>query len=146
MTNTTQSERQSRYWPITKLIDIITRTRAGHKSQPPDTELSYSDALHILASERRRYILEFFDIHQTEMVSLSELTEFVAARENDCPVSEVSSTQCNRAYISIHQQHAPKMDRFDYLDYDHGGGTVRASPRLSELWRAYRAFRQELTG
>lgn len=79
-------------------------------------------------------------------MSLSNLAKFVAGKENGCPITEVTSTQRNRAYVSTRQQHTPKLDRLSYLDFTPDIGTVRATPQIAQVWNAYQAFRRELPG
>lgn len=143
MTEPTQTETQPRTSPLTKLVDIITRTR--HSSQPAETD--HTEALDVLASDRRRYIIEYLaDQHPGETMSTSDLAEYVAARENECEISKVTSEQRSRVYIAGHQQHLPKLDKCGYVRYDPDRGTVAGTDRVSRVWKAYLAFQSALTG
>ena len=147
MTKTTQPEPQHRISPISRLIDFITRTRTRHRPQPRRETVDLSEALDVLAASRRRYTIKVLaTAGLDEPVDLSDLATHVAARENDCSIQEVSSEQYSRVYIALQQQHAPKLDRLDYLQYDHDRKLVSSTPRLVHVWRAYRAFHDELSG
>lgn len=110
MTLITRIKRVNR--PLNKLISRITRTREHHASQSPstDTDIDHSKVLSILADDRRRYALEYIAAQPVgKSVSLSDLAEVVAARENDCSIEEVTSTQRERTYIALYQQHSKPL-------------------------------------
>lgn len=147
MTDTTQPETKTRTSPITKILNIITHARIRHNSQPQGTAILHSEALDVFSSDRRRYTLEYLADHQSgDTVTTSDLAEFVAAREHECAVGEVTSDQRSRVYISGHQQHLPKLDRLGYVEYDPDRGTVRSTSKVFRVWDAYCSFRRELTG
>ena len=79
-------------------------------------------------------------------MSTSDLAEYVASREYECAVGEVTSDQRSRVYIAGHQQHLPKLDRLGYIEYAPDRGTVAGTDRLSQIWQVYRAFQSELIG
>lgn len=147
MKDTMQSPTQSRTSPLTKLVDLIARVRRRPRTHPQGTAISHSEALDILASDRRRYIIEYLaDRQPGETVTTSDLAESVAAREHECGVGEVTSDQRSRVYIAGHQQHLPKLDRLGYVEYAPDRGTVRSTSKMFRVWDAYREFRSELTG
>ncbi|WP_449404894.1 DUF7344 domain-containing protein [Haloferax elongans] len=50
-------------------------------------------------------------------MTVSTIAEEVAARENNCTVAELTSTQRKRVYISLEQNHLVTMDGIiDYND------------------------------
>jgi hypothetical protein len=57
-------------------------------------------------------------------MTLNELAEQIAGDENDIGVEDLSSQQRKRVYVSLHQNHLPKMDDMGVVDYDRDRGTI----------------------
>ena len=77
-------------------------------------------------------------------VTISDLSEHVAARENNCTVTELSSTQRERVYVSLYQTHLITMD--SVIDYDRGRGTITPTEAPARLWSVYQDFCSQLDG
>lgn len=77
----------------------------------------------ILKNPRRREALKYLERNDGE-ADLSDLAEYLAARENDIEVVALSSTQRKRLYISLYQVHLPKMDDMGVLQFDKHRGTI----------------------
>ena len=145
MTLTSRIKRANR--PLNKIISRITRARESHTTQSPstDTDIDHSKVLHILADDRRRYALEYLAAQPTgETVSLSDLAEVVAARENDCSIQAVTSSQRERVYIALYQQHYQVLSEIVEIDSDRKTFTPTAATKRA--WAAYTAFCTELAG
>jgi DNA-binding transcriptional ArsR family regulator len=77
----------------------------------------------ILSNRRRRYVLHFLRGRE-EPVEIRELSERIAAWENDCLPERVTSKERKRVYAALHQSHLPKMDREGVVRYDPDRGTI----------------------
>jgi DNA-binding transcriptional ArsR family regulator len=95
-------------------------------------ELSQDEVFEVLKSPRRRYALYYLRQEGGE-TELSDLTEQVAAWENETTPSALSTEQRKRVYISLYQTHLPKLDGADIVEYDRDEGIVRLGDRASDL-------------
>jgi len=112
------------------------------RSRPSGSELddapSEADALPLdvvfmlLKNERRRRVVRYL-VTGTGQCRLGELAEHVAARENDKSVREISCYERKRAYVALYQQHLPKLDEADVVDFDSDRGTVRVGDTAPQL-------------
>lgn len=91
--------------------------------QPCDRELSRDDIFDILRNSRRRAVINHLRTEKSTM-TLNELAEQIAGDENDIGVEDLSSQQRKRVYVSLHQNHLPKMDDMGVVDYDRDRGTI----------------------
>lgn len=83
-----------------------------------------SDAIYdALADKRRRYTLHYLK-QRSEPVTVRELSEQVAAWENDKPTAELSSQERKRVYIALYQSHLSTLDEEGLVDYDADDGTA----------------------
>lgn len=101
-----------------------------------DEELSLDELFDLLRNRRRRDILTYLDASDGT-VTLDELAEAIAADENDIEPEQLSSQQRKRVYISLYQNHLPKMDDLGLIEYEKNRGVVKlvdiseAKPYLS---------------
>lgn len=107
---------------IPKLFDIHRGT-----SRPSRTEV-----FNLLQNRRRRFALHYL-IQQDRTVSLGELSDQVAAWENDTSVQSLGHDARQRVYVSLRQLHLPHMDRVDVIEFDESAGTVELSENASTL-------------
>lgn len=77
----------------------------------------------ILQNERRRRVLQYLRSNEGP-VSISELSEAVAAYENDKRVPQLNSEERKRVYVGLYQCHLPKMDRHGFIRLNKGRGQV----------------------
>lgn len=91
-------------------------------------------AFEILKNRRRRRILKLLERHD-ERMTLSELAEEIAARENDIDRRNITSDQRKRVYVGLYQQHLPKMDKADVVDYDQRSGETELTDAGRQLWQ-----------
>lgn len=130
---------------IGRLRSAVTSSNHTHNSQSHVTDIDHSDAMDILSSKRRRWAIEALADHPPDAtVTVSDLAEEVAARENNCSVAELSSKERERVYISMVQTHLISMD--DIVDYREDRKTITPTETPQRLWRAYRAFQRSLDG
>jgi len=96
--------------------------------------ISQDTVFKILSARRRRYILHYL-LEEDRTVGLRELSEQVAAWENDIPRSEVTRKQRMRTYTAFRQSHLPKMDVNGIVAFDEDRGQITATPVVDELER-----------
>ncbi|MFC7230531.1 hypothetical protein ACFQMM_02525 [Saliphagus sp. GCM10025308] len=102
--------------------------------------------MNILSSDRRRWAIEHLaDQPSDSTVTVSDLAEEVAARENDCTISELSSKQRERVYIALYQQHMTTLEN-SIVAYDQDRKTITPTETPERIWSAYRAFCDSLDG
>ena len=96
---------------------------SGNASPTGDRELSRDDVFNMLRNQRRRAVLEYLrTVDDTS--TLDELARHIAAEENDIELEQLSSQQRKRVYVSLYQNHLPKMDNVGLVSYDKDRGTV----------------------
>lgn len=94
--------------------------------------VSRDEIFELLSNHRRRYTLHHLQ-HTDGNVELGELSEQVAAWENDSTVENVSSDERKRVYTSLQQFHLPKLDEQNVVAFDDRSGTVELSEQASDL-------------
>jgi hypothetical protein len=95
-------------------------------------ELTQDTVYDLLSNKRRRYVIS--KLRRADgAVSVNELSEAVAAWENDVDVDELTDKQVKRVYVSLYQIHVPKLDEAGLVDYDKEAGTVELTPTVSQL-------------
>jgi hypothetical protein len=94
--------------------------------------LSREAVFDILRNRRRRYALHYLK-QQEAPVGTRELVEQVAAWECDTAVSELSSQERHRVYVSMTQSHLPKMAEEDIVRIDEDAGTVTLTEQATDL-------------
>lgn len=97
-----------------------------------DQSLSRDETFEILSNHRRRFTLHHLQ-QNGERADLGDLSEHVAAWENDIGVGEVSSTERKRVYTSLQQFHLPKMDETGIVEFDDREGTVELTPAAEDV-------------
>jgi hypothetical protein len=97
-------------------------------------ELSQEAVFDILRNRRRRYALHYLK-QQEAPVGTRELVEQVAAWENDTTVSELSSRERHRVYVSMTQSHLPKMVKEDIIRIEekHEDEIIRLTEQAANL-------------
>lgn len=99
------------------------------------SELTPDDIFHVLQTNRRRDAIRYL-LEKDNPVKMRDVAEYVAAKENETTVANLTSTQRQRVYIPLYQSHLPKLDEQDVIEYDKPRGIVRPTDRL-EVFRPY---------
>ena len=104
------------------------------QSKPEDgaDDLSYDECFDLLSNSRRRSTLHYLEQNDEE-ATISDLSEQIAAWENEKPMEEVSYDERKRVYTSLQQVHLPRMDDVDIVEFDSNQGTVEVGPTAEEL-------------
>lgn len=95
-------------------------------------ELSDDKIFHLLQVKRRRDALRYLQNHNGS-AEMRDVTEQVAAWENNTTVTELSSNERQRVYISLYQSHLPKLDKEGVINYDQSRGNVTLTPLAEQL-------------
>lgn len=74
------------------------------------------DVFRALTNKRRRHVLFCLKEHQS--VSLPDLAEFVAEREEGKPLTEISSEAVRDVYFTLYHNHVPMLERADLVHYE----------------------------
>ena len=100
-------------------------------------ELSKDTIYQILSNNRRRLALQIIQERATEdgRVSLRELSESIASKENGVPVTELTYKQRKRVHTSLYQSHLPKLHKEGILNYNKRDGTVSPTAITREFVR-----------
>lgn len=85
-----------------------------------------------LSNRRRRYVIDYLKRH-TGSVTVRDLSEQVAAWENDVSPTQVTPKERKRVYTALHQTHLPKMREVGVVDYDRDRGTVELTPEIASF-------------
>lgn len=88
----------------------------------------------VLKNPRRREALKYLERNDGD-ADLSDLAEYLAARENGIEVVALSSTQRKRLYISLYQVHLPMMDDLGVLQFDKHRGTIQLADAEGPLFQ-----------
>lgn len=95
-------------------------------------DISYDDCFDLLSNHRRRYALHYLQ-ENGDSATLGELSDQIAAWENDIDVEDVSYDERKRVYTSLQQVHLPRMDDMEVVEFDDREGVVEFGPVAKEL-------------
>jgi len=101
-------------------------------SDSNQSALSQDEAYDLLSSARRRYVISHLRSREGPVV-LSDLSERLAAWENDIPVDELSDKQIKRIYVSLYQTHLPKLEDAGLIEYDKERSTLELRSEAEDL-------------
>lgn len=87
----------------------------------------------LLSTKRRRYVLQYL-ADNGDHTTLSDLSEHIAARENDTEVDLITSQQRKRVYVGLYQCHLPKLDDADVIKFNRSRGIVKRRPNADLLY------------
>ena len=98
-------------------------------------ELGLDQVFEILKNQRRRYVLQYLR-ERREPVSLSDLSEQIAAWENSKDVRTITSSERKRVYVGLYQCHLPKMDGMDVVDFNKPRAIIEPGENI-EMFYSY---------
>ncbi|MFB6164845.1 MAG: hypothetical protein ABEJ31_06770 [Haloarculaceae archaeon] len=90
------------------------------------------DALaELLASSRRRRVVDYLARTDDERVGVDELVTAVAAAERSGPAGAdySSANHCHLVEVTLHHNHLPKLADAGVIDYDLDASAVRYRPQ-----------------
>jgi len=94
--------------------------------------LSRDETFEMLSNRRRRYIIHYLQ-DEDAAATLSDLSEQVAAWENDIDIAALSASERKTVYTSLQQFHLPKMDETGAVEFDQRAGEVELTDAAEEL-------------
>lgn len=94
---------------------------AGAGPGPSSPAATRDDVYFALSNQRRRFVLDYLT-RVSPTAELRKLSAELAAWENDIEVDETTAVQRKRAYVSLHQNHLPKLDDLKIIRYDASRG------------------------
>ncbi|WP_255169474.1 DUF7344 domain-containing protein [Natrononativus amylolyticus] len=108
----------------------VTAPSIDDSTDEEPTELSRDDVFHILQTQRRRDAIAYL-LSIDGAVEMRDIAEYVAAKENDTTIDDLTSSQRQRVYIALYQSHLPKLDKEGIIDYNKSRGIVWPTDQLS---------------
>jgi len=96
-------------------------------------ELGLDQLFEVLQNQRRRYVLNYLREHE-EATTLSDLSEQIAAWENDKEVRRISSSERKRVYVALYQCHLPKMDDMGVVEFEKARGTIEPGEHIERCY------------
>lgn len=95
-------------------------------------DLSEDELFEILSNQRRRHILHSL-MQDDSPLEIGDLSQEIAAWEDEVDYEQVSSTDRKRVYTALQQSHLPKMDRAGVIEFDQNRGTIEPTPALEDV-------------
>jgi len=108
-------------------------------------DLGLDQVFEVLKNQRRRYVLQYLR-DQSGPVSLSELSEQVAAWENGKKVRSITSSERKRVYVGLYQCHLPKMDGMDIIEFNKPQAIIEPGENVVLLYEYLDAPRENADG
>ena len=104
-----------------------------HEQQETVQELLSKDTIfELLKNQRRRDAIQYLKQNDGE-AKLGDMAEFIAAKENDIDIAQLSSSQRKRVYIGLYQCHLPKMANSGVIDFEKNRGDITLKPMAEQL-------------
>ena len=106
---------------------MATADHARFESESPidsSTGITTGELIDILGHERRRHVLVVLR-RENRAMAISELAEWIVAREEGIGAQEVAASQRGLVAESLRQIHLPRLDAVDLLAFDSAEGIVR---------------------
>lgn len=97
-----------------------------------------------LKNRRRRDVLRYIR-DEGGRSTIRDVSEHVAAVENDVSVPMVTSKQRKRVYVSLYQVHLPGMDRDGIVSFGRSG-SIELTPRSEEVFAYLDGWERESSG
>lgn len=118
-------------------------TVASSGAEPAHADVALDDLFEAIRNERRRLILRELDRHGSP-IAIRDLAANVASTLYDCERDELTRQQRKRIYVSIYQNHVPKLETMGFAEqlpggrHNHVGATDAAAAVLAVLDEAER--------
>lgn len=132
MSSQTAQESESAVNSTVASLDTTDSTRDADDDQQPVPDLDTDAIFHLLKNRRRRDVLRYLATNTGE-VTIGAVAEHVAARENDIPVSQLTSQQRKRVYVALYQCHLPMMADYGVITFNRPRGLLELTPTAAQL-------------
>lgn len=97
------------------------RTDGGSVPFEPTADLQVSDIFEVLADGRRRDCIQVLvvisDNQRDEYIEAADVATIIAGVQTGKPRAEISSDAREREYVALVQNHLPKLDEYDVIDF-----------------------------
>ena len=118
--------------PLKYLSRLTTKQSQNTDSTDEDIPLRTGKVLDAIGHDRRRAVIVELATRDTP-VTLSTLSESLAADECDVHPDKLSATARKRLYVSLYQTHLPTLDDLGAISYDERDGRVGTSNATTPL-------------
>jgi predicted house-cleaning noncanonical NTP pyrophosphatase (MazG superfamily) len=98
-----------------------------------DESLDRDEVFEILRNRRRRFVLHYLKQRHSASIDLAELSNQVAAWENDKSIDELTYDERKTVQNSLYQFHLEKMRDFGVVEYDRRSGEVTLTDAADDL-------------
>jgi len=112
--------------------DVSNLDGIGATSREGGSDLTKGEIFDLLKNRRRRTVIRYLR-ENDGYAELNDLAEYIAAKENDIEIRQLSSDQRKRVYIGLYQCHLPKMDSLGVIDYNKDRGNIELQASVSQL-------------
>ncbi|SEH50556.1 hypothetical protein SAMN05192561_103242 [Halopenitus malekzadehii] len=112
--------------------DADDATDATDADDTTGRELSKDTVFSMLSNRRRRRVIEHLSEAEDGRMTIRDLSEVIAAEENDVSRREVTYKQRKRVYTSLYQIHLPTLDDNGIVEYEKRSGVVELAPTASD--------------
>lgn len=117
--------------PTSESADDSTTSEPGDATDEVGAGVSAATLFEVLGNERRRSVIQVLRDRE-EPMSLADLSDAVAARENGVDPDDLSRRQRKCTYTALQQTHLPKMDDAGVLTFEKEAGEVTAGDAIVE--------------
>ena len=109
-------------------------TPSNHTSPASTLSVSSSTAYSLLSNERRRLIISYLDDMDTSTTNAREIADYLSSNGDDRTA----------AYVSVTQQHLPRLSKAGVIEYDEREKSVRPLASLHAVHEAHKAVERIL--
>jgi hypothetical protein len=123
-----------RGWSTALRQHVARLTQTDSKSSPDSVDISADTVCTLLGNDRRRATLKHLATFENEAeTTLGELARWLASQEYDIAPEQVSQDQRKSVYISLRQNHFPKLAQTDLLEWDTRSGDISPGPSVATI-------------
>lgn len=108
---------------VVGISDSTSESTSSDGKDDSEGQIPVENVFDILRNSRRRAVLDHLR-NGDSTSTLKELSERIAADENNLDTGQLSSQQRKRVYISLYQNHLQKMATAGLIEYDPDRGAV----------------------
>lgn len=117
--------------------DVVGDSYSRRPTEPervPEAVLELDPVFAALGHPRRRYLC--YTLLEDTQWTLEELARKVAAWETDVPEHAVTPSQQDRAYVSLHHAHVPKLVDEGVISFDEDTETITPGRNAAQVLSA----------
>lgn len=127
----TQTEATEQNSIVNTLLGQVTG-RLSSNVERVESDLDLDEVFTLLKNSRRRGIIRGLADAEEE-ITISELAERIAAKEEDVEPDNLTSQARQRVYIPCYQNHLPKLEKHDVVSVDYDRNLVTPCRNHSSL-------------